>query len=484
MGGDFREAQRYMTRTYCNSYGQTGFWLLSRKSVAVTHCDDARAVLNNSNHRKTIGLFLWHANQFLGTRSVALLNGKEWKFHRTAVARAFTPTAVAEAQAGILMVVSTLLTSLKSRHKDDENIVQYDIIGLMKMITIDVFGKTVLSTDLGCCRTLQPSGLALAFDYMGTELSRRMFQSSPWSLADLFYWIPTQANIRYKRDQKHIRDFLSDTIRNRLRIPQNKRPDDLLSHLLQGGADATNNNVGDDDDDDDKHRQNGVRAARAISDVLMGLLFAAYDTSSITLTYALYHIATTPDVEKTCLKEIEQADETDPDSLVYCKAVLLETLRLYPPAPTTSRNLEKPLRLSGGVVLPPGTFCYIPIWTIQRMGVHYERPDEFHPRRWVRRRDDKTDVWEERFEDDVDSNGGVTEDDIAPANRKAFLAFSGGARSCVGMKFAMTEMVLVFSQVIKHFSFECSPDYELCPLRIGLVQQPRDKIVMTMKWRN
>jgi cytochrome P450 len=497
MGGDFRVAQFRMGLEHCNPYGQTGFWLLSRRSVTVTRCDDARTVVNNSNSRRTIGLFRWHADEFLGARSIALLNGKEWKFHRTAVARAFTPTAVAEAHSGILRVVSTLLSSLRRTYKDDEDIVQDDILGLMKMITIDVFGQTTLSTDLGCCRTLQPSRLAVAFDYMGTELSRRMFQSSPWSVTDLFYWIPTPANVRYKQGRKHIRDFLDNLVRDRLRMSPKNRPHDLLSHLLHGTDAISNDDGGDEDDDtgtkdaDCKNEEHGPtdgRSERAISDVLMGLLFAGYDTSSITLTYALYHIATSPDVETICLAEIEQADGTDPDSLVYCRAVLLETLRLYPPAPSTSRNLEKPLKLSGGIVLPPDTLCFIPIWTIQRMEEHYERPNEFHPKRWVRRRrnDTKTGVWEERFEDDADSMAGddeEEEDDIAPANRKAFLAFSGGARSCVGMKFAMAELVLVFSQLIKHFSFECSPNYELCPLRIGLIQQPRDKIAMTMKWR-
>ena len=36
-----------------------------------------------------------------------------------------------------------------------------------------------------------------------------------------------------------------------------------------------------------------------------------------------------------------QADVTDPDALQYCKAIVFETLRLYPPAiMTTTRTLE------------------------------------------------------------------------------------------------------------------------------------------------
>ena len=177
-----------------------------------------------------------------------------------------------------------------------------------------------------------------------------------------------------------------------------------------------------------------------------------------------------------------QADITDPDALQYCKAVVLETLRLYPPAVITTRTLEKPLKLHGGVTIPSGTFCSVPIWTIHRMDEHFERPNEFHPERWARQGENG--FWEERFEDDnIAAIAGPGNIEIAPANRKAFLAFSGGARSCAGTKFAMTEAVLAFAQLVKHFSFEVPRDYELFPMRFGLIQRLRDDMIMTMKSR-
>ncbi|KAI2492064.1 cytochrome p450 [Fragilaria crotonensis] len=111
-------------------------------------------------------------------------------------------------------------------------------------------------------------------------------------------------------------------------MPKDKRPKDLLNGLLLGMEEGKDNI-------DSSHL-----SETAVSDVLMSLLFAGYDTTSITLTYALYHIATFPDVEKTCLAEIAQAGVTNLDALPYCKGVLLETLRLYPPAIFTSRTLE------------------------------------------------------------------------------------------------------------------------------------------------
>lgn len=469
LGGDFRTGQPRLTRDYSNKYGQTALWFMSRKAVTVTSVDDARAVLNGSNYRKPVPAFRVHMDKFLGPQNIGFLTGKEWRFHRSSILRAFTPAALNEAQPEILKVMSVLLASLKEHGKPQEAI-QRDIGALMKMITIDIFGQTALSRDLGCCSKLQPSSLAVAFDYLGEELSRRLF--NPSSVTDYFYWIPTARNRRHGRERKLLQDFLGDLVRERLALPKEKRPKDMLNGLLLGMEEGKDNI-------DSSHL-----SETAVSDVLMSLLFAGYDTTSITLTYALYHIATFPDVEKTCLAEIAKADVTNPDALPYCKGVLLETLRLYPPAIVTSRTLEKPLTLSGGLTLPPDTFMLIPIWTIQRMEEHFERPAEFRPDRWAYH--DEDGVWKERFENDTvasPSAGGDDKDGIAPANRKAFLAFSGGARSCAGTKFAMTEAVLVLAQLVKHFSFELPVDYELVPERVGLVQRPRDDMIMTMRWR-
>ncbi|KAI2490421.1 cytochrome p450 [Fragilaria crotonensis] len=469
LGGDFRIGQPRLTRDYCNKYGQTALWVVSSKMITVTSVDDARTVLNGSNYRKPVSMLQVHINKFLGPQNIGFLSGKEWKFHRSSILRAFTPAALNEAQPEILKVMSVLIASLKERGNRNEGI-QRDIGALMKMITMDVFGQTALSRDLDCCSKLQPSSLAVAFDYLGEELSRRMFK--PSSVADFFYWIPTTQNLRHGRERKLLQGFLGDLVRERLAMPKDNRPKDLLNGILLGMEEGKGII-------DSSHLSESTS-----SDVLLSfLLFASYDTTSILLTYALYHIATFPDVEKTCLAEVAQADVTNRDALPYCKGIILETLRLYPPVIGTLRTLDKPWALSGGLTLPPDTSTMIPIWTIHRMEEHFERPAEFRPDRWAYQ--DEDGVWKERFENDTvtsPSAGGDT-DGIAPANRKAFLAFSGGARSCAGTKFAMTEAVLVFAQLVKHFSFELPPDYELVPVRFGLVQRPRDVMIMTMKLR-
>jgi cytochrome P450 family 4 len=100
--------------------------------------------------------------------------------------------------------------------------------------------------------------------------------------------------------------------------------------------------------------------------------------------------------------------------LPLCSAVINETLRLYPPAPITVRYTEAPVELQPGIIVPTGTMLYLPIWWIHRSPDNFEDPDSFRPERFL----------------------GAERERM---HRYAFIPFSGGARDCVGRRFAMTE---------------------------------------------
>ena len=212
---------------------------------------------------------------------------------------------------------------------------------------------------------------------------------------------------------------------------------------------------------------------QTLSDMMMAVLFAGYDTTSTTLSYALYLIAQHPEVEKRCLEEIDSS----PNDLIYCKGVIMETLRMYPPATLVPRTLLKPVKLSGGLVVPEGTQVLIPIWLIQQDPKLFPHPEEFRPDRWVRRSSETLGGWVEREDSDISS-------DVPPAYKQGFLAFSAGARSCPGQKIATQEAVLVLAGLVKNFKFSSLPGYELRPARCGILQQPIDGVPLKIQARD
>ena len=190
--------------------------------------------------------------------------------------------------------------------------------------------------------------------------------------------------------------------------------------------------------------------------------------------------------------------------LPYCTAVVKEALRLYPPAPVTVRTLKQPLTLhldlsqdtaghvhptrtqakaaqttqssskSGpgpsmketerktqkqAVTLPAGTTLYIPIWWLHRSTQNYDNPEEFDP---------------DRFYDPARAS---------KIHRYAHVAFSGGARDCVGRRFALLETVAVFAICLRRLKFTPVEGYVLEPEAVGVVQKPKGDMPMKVEPR-
>ncbi|KAL3905602.1 MAG: hypothetical protein SGARI_004379 [Bacillariaceae sp.] len=245
-----------------------------------------------------------------------------------------------------------------------------DVEEMTKMVTIDVFGFAGLGIDFGCTEGLKVSKEAEAFDLLSTELGKRI--QNPLWIPNYFYSIPTERNRQHRQARRHLRDLLSKAleerrIRNKIEPPRQ----DLLGAMLTA-LDTSKEDVYGEGANDEQLEQ-------TIGDMMVTLMFAGYDTTSITLTYALYMVSQHPEVERRCREEIRV---TNPEDCVYCKGVIFEALRMFPPASMIYRTLQRPIELEGGFRVPKDMHVLIPIWLIQNTEENFPRPDEFHPERW------------------------------------------------------------------------------------------------------
>jgi len=112
--------------------------------------------------------------------------------------------------------------------------------------------------------------------------------------------------------------------------------------------------------------------------------------------------------------------------LKYMKNVIKESLRLYMPAPVLFRyTTEDTIMESTGQLMPKGTALALNIMKVHHDPEIYPDPLEFIP---------------ERFDN---------EDDVG--NAYNYLAFSGGARICIGKRFAMQEVEITLSMLLRKF---------------------------------
>ncbi|CAB9505025.1 Phylloquinone omega-hydroxylase [Seminavis robusta] len=483
-----------VNRDSANKDGLVGYWFGNKKVIGVLKVEDARKVFLRESNRETIPVVARYISFILGEKSLIRLNGREWRIHRDAIARTFVPSFLLHSQKDVFQVAQDLTQAIIKRIDETENKVwQVDNIHpLMKMVTMDVIGKAGFGVDFDCCKNLQSSPVVKAFDLLTEDLTIRMKSPVlPWNLFPNIF--PTKQNKLHLENCGILRGFVGELL--------TKAQKEYIANE-NGEAASTNGNS--------KHQNlverltavHEINKAKghddakalddALSDVMMTLLFASYDTTSTTLTMVLHSLSIYPDIQNNCLEEVQSllkngSDLSNADELCYCMGVIKEALRLYPAAFTVARTLTKPLQLASGYVAQVGTHMNVPIFVMQRDESIFPKGDEFHPERWAQRVSSTSSssanngqLWEERaYKVDAEPSKGS----IPAGNPDAFFAFSAGGRSCPGAKFALQEAVIVLANVLKHLKVLPVPDFKL-ELRLqGILPYPKDGVPLRIEKR-
>lgn len=436
--------------------GRQGMWFAIMPCISVTRWQDARAILQVETHRFQVPIFQRVFRQVFGDKNILALNGKEWKYHRAAMMKAFTPSALDSYREAMVHVSDRIVSSLKKRVNEQGGSFQMEIETVMKMVTLDVFGAAALGSDFECTSTLTPSHLALTFETIMTDINYRI-RTNLLKPTNFLLSLPTERNRKLLAAVSDLRSFIAETVRER-KLDESTKHKDLLQLLMDAGeVDLSDESTID-----------------AVSDMLSIVLFAGYDTTSITLTYCLYLLSQYPQVEANLLKEIESLSAPDAvEEMVYCKAIIRESLRLYPPATVVSRTLTRAITLDDGFEVPQGASVLMPVWVMHRDERNFARAEEFLPERWARKEGNK---WVER-------QVGDTSGDVPAADYRAFFSFGSGARNCAGFKFAYQEAEIVLSRLVKELRFEALPDYKLVPSTDSGLQHPKDLMPMKISVR-
>lgn len=200
--------------------------------------------------------------------------------------------------------------------------------------------------------------------------------------------------------------------------------------------------------------------------------FAGHDTTAHTFTFALYLLAANPDVQDWIYEEIrhvagarrtpEMECERDFPRLKRCLAVMLETLRLYTPVPTSKFTDTRAQKLKVGgadstrtIVLPPMTMV-IPSYAALQTDPKWWGADslDWRPARWIINQEAQ-----DNLEVDADNKSVPVFDveELMTPRRGTYLAWSGGARDCPGRKFSQVEFVATLATLFRDHRVEPVP---------------------------
>ncbi|WP_069879126.1 cytochrome P450 [Bosea sp. BIWAKO-01] len=172
------------------------------------------------------------------------------------------------------------------------------------------------------------------------------------------------------------------------------------------------------------------------------IFMAGHETTAVTLTWAWYLLANAPWVRQAVHDEIEAVcgDRSpvldDVSRLRWCKAVIQETLRLYPPVPLLPRQARAADRI-GNIEVEKSALIMIAPWLLHRATDLWDRPNHFLPERFL---------------------------DGTRINPFAYIPFSVGPRICAGLNFGLDEAILCLAVLAQRFEVVPRPDYRVEPI--------------------
>lgn len=276
----------------------------------------------------------------------------------------------------------------------------------MNEITTSALTATIFSDAL---RPEQVRSSREDFDALMRIFVKRMVVP-PWASR-----LPLPVNRRWSHLVDRLRTMVAEVVAERRRDGADHG--DLLSTLLAA--------------DDPESTGSGRKLSDAeIVDQVLTFYLAGGETAAASLSWALHAISTHPEVQDRLHEEVDTVLAGRPPTfadlprLELTARVLDETLRLWPPGWIVTRRTSAATTL-GGHAIPAGADVAYSSFLIQNRGDLFPDPTTFDPDRWTAGR--------------------------PAANQASYIPFAGGARKCIGDRFAVVEEILTLAAITSHW---------------------------------
>ncbi len=360
---------------------------------------------NNKNYVKSFGYEV--LARLLG-QGLLTSEGDFWLKQRRLAQPAFHRDRLALLTNTMVSCTNDLLTELKALENHQVNLAKN-----MMSVTLNIVAKSMFSSDV----KYFVATVGKEIDFSNERAMKRInnpFLPPPW--------LPTPMNWREQKSINTLNGIMFSIIEGRRKATD--KYDDLLQMLM------------DVEDLDTGERMSNQQ----LKDESMTIFLAGHETTALALSWLWYLLDKNHDKRDKLYHEIDTvlAGRTptmeDLHNLPYLRAVLDETLRLYPPAWMVGRRALADDEI-GGFRVPAGYNILMPVYTMHRNPAVWENPDSFIPERFVK-------------------------DNLKDKHRYAYFPFGGGPRFCIGNNFAIMEMQIIAAMLAQRYYFTLPKGYE------------------------
>ncbi|MCA6118651.1 cytochrome P450 [Bradyrhizobium sp. WSM 1738] len=393
---------------------------LGRSSFILNAPDAIKHVLvdNYENYTRTPVSFRV-LRPILG-QGLLIAEGRAWKHQRRTLAPAFTPRAVMTLVPHMLAATDETVAKLRAASN-----APVDLREAMQRMTLEIAGRTMFSFGM------ERHGATLRDFVMeyGEHLARPNFLDLLLPLS----W-PSPQDLSRARFRKRWTAFVGMLMAERRAAGKKAgAPARDLFDLMGEARDPETGQAFTDDQ---------------LGDQVATMILAGHETTATALFWALYLLALDPATQEELAREVQGATASgalDLDRLKFTRAVMDETMRLYPPAFLIARAAAGPDTIAGLPIKKKDVILIAP-WILHRHEKFWRDPNAFIPSRFM--------------------TG-------TPPDRFAYLPFGVGPRVCIGAHFALVEATLALAKMIGTFRVTLVNKEPVKPIGVVTTQPDR-----------
>lgn len=345
-----------------------------------------------------------------------ITDGEHWRRRRRVISSIIHPAHLREFAPTMVEVAAETRDRWLARAPHEH----FDILNEMAQLTAEIICRSVFGRELGHEHARQ---VVDSF----SEYQRQIAQLEMYSFLGLPDSFPRPRSKALRRAVESIHYVLDDIIASYQRRKRETDDVSLIGRLMDARDEETGERI----------------QGEALRNEVAVLFMAGHEGNANALTWTWYLLSQATEAEAKLHRELEEVlgdrepTLADVPRLVYTRAVLDESMRLYPPVPFLSREalVEETYQ---GERIPRGSLIFVVPWLIHRHRKFWDKPDHFMPERFL---------------------PGQPQ-----PSKFAYIPFSIGPRVCSGMGFGTAEGILCVATIAQALRLRLKDGYKVEPV--------------------
>jgi cytochrome P450 len=282
---------------------------------------------------------------------------------------------------------------------------------LMQRLTLSIVARAFLKKDLWDC----DPAIAHAMARLHRIVQKKMNRVVDWPL-----WFPIPDNYAFRADLAVLEKAVEEIIVHAKEHPSERDDHELIDKIMFAKDPETQ----------------GKLTPKNIRDEVMTLFLAGHETTAALLTFLLDYLARHPAIQDALRDELrvlpgDYPQMRDLSRLKLLNAVITEVLRLRPSAWSIFRRARYDDQITDerGTVfdIKKRDIIIVSVWNLHHHPGYWQDPERFDPLRM---------------------------DNLAAQTKGSYLPFGAGNHACIGSNFAVFEVSLIISKLLRTYRIE------------------------------